>query len=93
MRNIYGFSDSDIAAVKVDSQKRKNSKEKTLNESFYEMCRGYSLKGELKQNLEIFLRRIEELRKIRNNCLNINEEKVQSIRDELNNESIVKVLR
>ena len=64
MRNIYGFSDSDIAAVKVDSQKRKNSKEKTLNESFYEMCRGYSLKGELKQNLEIFLRRIEELRKI-----------------------------
>lgn len=64
MRNIYGFSDSDIAAVKVDSKKRKSSKEKTLQESFYEMCREYSVKGELKQNIEIFLRRIEELRKI-----------------------------
>ena len=34
-----------------------------------------------------------ELRRIRDYCLNINEEKVQKVRDELNSDAVSKVLR
>lgn len=55
LRNIYGFSDSDLARIKAESMSRDE-------ESFYEMCRNYSKNGKLKDNIEAFLNRLEELR-------------------------------
>lgn len=57
MRNIYGFSDSNIAAVRNINKRQKTS--------FYEACKKYSEEGkneELRNNVKKFVNRIDELR-------------------------------
>lgn len=63
MRNIYGFSDTEIATIKVDSNKRLKENNSGKVESFYEMCKQFSEEGTLKQNINTFLDRLEVLRK------------------------------
>ena len=64
LRNIYGFSDTDIARIKNDSNTRIKKSDSFKTESFYEMCKNYSDEGELKQNISTFLSRLEVLRKM-----------------------------
>jgi len=64
MRNVYGFSDNDIAKVKADSIKRASNSASQEPESYFEMCKYYSESGQLKEDLEKLVLRLEELRKM-----------------------------
>ena len=63
MRNVYGFSDNDIAKVKANSTKRIKSTN-SEPESYFEMCKNYSDSEELKADLDKLLNRVAELRKM-----------------------------
>ena len=64
MRNVYGFSDNDIAKVKADSIKRAAKSTNAEPESYFEMCKNYSEGGVLKEDLDKLVFRLEELRKM-----------------------------
>lgn len=57
LRNIYGFTDSEMAEIKVNNIKRGAEEE-----FFIDMCRNYSADGELKENLNKVIQRIDTLR-------------------------------
>lgn len=64
MRNVYGFSENEIAKVKADNIKRAQKNEDVLSESYFEMCKNYSGNETLKEDLDKLLCRLDELRKI-----------------------------
>ena len=59
MRNIYGFTDNQLACIK-----NYGNKSNLKDEYFYNMCKLYDEDDDLKEKLGIFITRIEELREI-----------------------------
>ncbi len=59
MRNIYGFTDSEIAAVKADRMRRQSE-----DAFFYDYCIRYSGEDALRDKLRRFLERLTELREM-----------------------------